>query len=60
MDFKNFSLIELSDLISTGKATREDIYAYYLDRTKQYNDVLNAFNTLPEPSLPPTFGHHSQ
>lgn len=60
MDFKNFSLIELSDLISTGKATREEIYAYYLDRTKQYDEILNAFNTLPEPSLPPTFGHHSR
>lgn len=48
MDFKNLSLIELSELISSGKATSEEVYAYFLDRTNAYNEQLNAFNTLPE------------
>ena len=47
MPYKNLSLIELSDLIKSGKATSEEIYIYFLERTKQYNGELNAFNTLP-------------
>lgn len=47
MEFKNLSLIELSELIRSGKATSEEIYTYFLDRTKKYNEELNAFNTLP-------------
>ena len=47
MDYKNLSLIELSDLIKSGKTTSEEIYNYFLTRTKQYNGELNAFNTLP-------------
>ena len=48
MQYKNLSLLELSDLIQAGKATSEEIYAYFLDRVCQYNDELNAFNTLPD------------
>ncbi len=48
MDFKNYSLLELSDMIRDGKATSEEIYAYFLDRTKKYNGELNVFTTLPE------------
>jgi aspartyl-tRNA(Asn)/glutamyl-tRNA(Gln) amidotransferase subunit A len=48
MDLKNLSLIELGDLIKAGKTTSDEIYAYYLTRTKQYNDELNAFTTLPQ------------
>lgn len=51
MEFKNLSLIELSELIHSGKATSEEIYAYFLNRTKQYNGELNAFNTLPTDTL---------
>lgn len=47
MEFKNLSLLELRDLIDSGKATSQEVYLYFLDRTKQYNDNLNAFNTLP-------------
>jgi Asp-tRNA(Asn)/Glu-tRNA(Gln) amidotransferase A subunit family amidase len=47
MDFKNLSLIELSELVSSGKATSQEIYTYFLERTKKYNEELNAFNTLP-------------
>ena len=47
MDLKNLSLIELGDLIKAGKTTSDEIYAYYLNRTKEYNDELNAFTTLP-------------
>ena len=47
MEFKNLSLIELSELIRSGKTTSEEIYTYFLDRTKKYNEELNAFNTLP-------------
>lgn len=52
MDYKNLSLIELSDLIKSGKTSSEEVYAYFLDRTKQYNGELNAFNTLPSENLP--------
>ncbi len=52
MDYKNLSLIELSDLIKSGKTTSEEIYNYFLTRTKQYNGELNAFNTLPSENLP--------
>jgi aspartyl-tRNA(Asn)/glutamyl-tRNA(Gln) amidotransferase subunit A len=48
MDFKDYSLIELSALIKSGSTTSNDIYAYFLERTKKYNAELNAFNTLPE------------
>ncbi len=47
MDLKNLSLLELSELVSSGKATTDEIYIYYLDRTKKYNDELGAYNTLP-------------
>ena len=47
MEYKNLSLIELSELVSSGKTTNEAIYQYFLERTKQYNEELNAFNTLP-------------
>jgi aspartyl-tRNA(Asn)/glutamyl-tRNA(Gln) amidotransferase subunit A len=48
MDYKNLSLIELSDLIKNKEATSAEIYDYFLERTKKYNEELNAFNTLPE------------
>lgn len=48
MQFKNLSLIELRDLIVSGKTTQKEIYEYFLERTKKYNSELNAFNTLPE------------
>jgi aspartyl-tRNA(Asn)/glutamyl-tRNA(Gln) amidotransferase subunit A len=48
MQFKNLSLIELRDLIVSGKTTQKEIYEYFLERTKKYNPELNAFNTLPE------------
>lgn len=41
------SLLELSDLIKNKKTTNQEIYAYFLDRTKKYNTELSAFNTLP-------------
>lgn len=47
MEFKNLSLLELEDLVKTGKATYEEIYAYFLDRAKKYNEELHVFNTLP-------------
>ena len=47
MPYKNLSLIELAGLIKSGKTTSEEIYNYFLERTKQYNGELNAFNTLP-------------
>ncbi len=54
MDFKNLSLSELSELISTRKTTPEEIYTYFLKRIEQYNLELNAFTTMPEqyPSHP--------
>ena len=57
MEFKNLSLLELSELVSSGQTTSEVIYQYFLERTQKYNDELNAFNTLPESSLPPDFVH---
>ncbi len=47
MEFKNFSLLELEDFVKTGTATYEEIYAYFLDRAKKYNEELHVFNTLP-------------
>ncbi len=47
MEFKNLSLLELETLVKTGKTTYEEIYAYFLDRTKKYNKELNIFTTLP-------------
>jgi single-stranded DNA-specific DHH superfamily exonuclease len=48
MEFKNLSLIEIDELIRSGKTTSQEVYEYFLARTKQYNPELNAFNTLPE------------
>lgn len=48
MEFKNLSLIELDTLVKNGNATYQEIYNYFLNRSKQYNDALNAFTTLPE------------
>lgn len=47
MDYKNLSLLELSELIKNKKTTKQEIYTYFLERTKKYNEELNAFNTLP-------------
>ncbi len=55
MEFKNLSLIELSELVKTWKTTSEEIYTYFLERTRQYNEEYNIFNTLP-PDIP-TFQH---
>jgi Asp-tRNA(Asn)/Glu-tRNA(Gln) amidotransferase A subunit family amidase len=52
MDFKNLSLIELAGLIKSGETTSDEIYNYFLERTKKYNGELNAFNTLPEQNHP--------
>jgi aspartyl-tRNA(Asn)/glutamyl-tRNA(Gln) amidotransferase subunit A len=52
MDYKNLSLIELSTLIQDGKATSDEIYAYFLERVEKYNEELNAFTTLPLNSPP--------
>jgi aspartyl-tRNA(Asn)/glutamyl-tRNA(Gln) amidotransferase subunit A len=51
MEFKDLSLLELAELIQSGKTTHEEIYAYFLERTKKYNDELNAFNTLPQEGI---------
>ena len=51
MDYKNLSLIELSELIQDKKTTSAEIYKYFLDRALKYNDELNAFNTLPTEEL---------
>ena len=48
MEYKNLSLIELSELIKIGKTTSQEVYTYFLDRTKQYNIELNVFNTIPK------------
>ena len=53
MDYKNLSLLELSELIKNKKTTKQEIYTYFLERTKKYNEELNAFNTLPPET--PTF-----
>lgn len=47
MDYRNLSLIELSELVKNKKTTNQEIYTYFLKRTEQYNNELNAFNTLP-------------
>lgn len=52
MEYKNLSLIELSDLIKNGQITHEEIFIYFLERTKKYNAELNAFITLPKQSHP--------
>lgn len=55
MEFKNLSLIEIDELIRSGKTTSREVYEYFLARTKQYNPELNAFNTLPEQNPPSPF-----
>lgn len=57
MDYKNLSLIELSELIKNKKTTQSDIYSYFLKRTEEYNSTLNAFNTLPIEN--PTFANEN-
>ncbi len=47
MDYKNLSLLEISELIKIGKTTNTDVYSYFLERAKKYNSELGAFNTLP-------------
>ena len=48
MEFKNLSLLELRDLIDSGKTTADDVYAYFRNRTVEHDGRLNAFTTLPE------------
>ncbi len=48
MEFKNLSLVELENLVKNGETTYVDIYNYFLERTRKYNESLNAFTTLPE------------
>lgn len=48
MEFKNLSLFELDNLVKEGKTTYQEIYNYFLERTKKFNPELNAFTTLPE------------
>ena len=47
MDYKDLSLLELSELIKNKKSTQSEIYSYFLKRIEEYNWTLNAFNTLP-------------
>lgn len=47
MEFKNLSLLELSELVSTGQATYTEIYNYFLARAEAYNNELQIFTTLP-------------
>jgi aspartyl-tRNA(Asn)/glutamyl-tRNA(Gln) amidotransferase subunit A len=51
MDFKNLTLSELSDLLKSGKCQENEIYQYFLERTKSYNTELNAFTTLPPDNM---------
>lgn len=48
MEFKDLSLRELENLVAEGKTTHQEIYDYFLERTKKYNNDLNAFTTLPD------------
>lgn len=48
MEFKNFSLVELENLVKNGEATYQEIYDYFAKRAQKYNETLNAFVTLPE------------
>ncbi len=52
MEFKNLSLLELRDLINSGKTTSKSIYDYFLERSTKYNPELNAYNTLPSEKNP--------
>lgn len=47
MDYKNLSILELSDLVKSGKTTTTEIYEYFRARSEEYNTELNAFTTLP-------------
>ena len=47
MEFSHLSLSELDALVASGATTHQEIYDYFLDRARRYNDTLNAFNTLP-------------
>ncbi len=49
MEFKNLSLLELSELVSTWQATYTQIYNYFLARAEAHNDELQIFTTLPLP-----------
>lgn len=48
MEFKDFSLIELDEMVRAGKATYQEIYDYFCARSEKYNDTLGAYITLPE------------
>lgn len=54
MEFKSLSLLELSELVKSGNTTYQEIYHYFLERTKQYNTELDAYNTLPAEDVPAT------
>lgn len=48
MEFKNFSLLELEDLVKNGNATYQEIYDYFLERAKKYDEELGIFDMLPK------------
>ena len=48
MEFKDFSLIELDEVVRSGRATYQEIYDYFRARSEKYNDTLWAYITLPE------------
>jgi len=47
MEYKNLSLLELDELVKSGKTSYQAIYDYFLARTKKYHEALCAFTTLP-------------
>jgi predicted DNA-binding protein YlxM (UPF0122 family) len=44
MNLKGLSLIEIIDLIKTGKTTKEEVFKYFQNRIEKYNDKLQVFN----------------
>ena len=57
MEFKNLSLLELRDLITSGQTTSKVIYDYFLERSAKYNPELGVYNTLPSETNPQNHGN---
>ena len=46
MEFKDLSLKQIIATIKSGKASQKEVYDYFLDRIKEFDGDLQAFNLI--------------
>lgn len=54
MEISGLSLKELATAIQSGTLSKNEVYTHFLNRIQQYNNTLEAFNSINET---PDFSH---